>query len=180
MARIYEDSLSGIASKYVELEPGPSAAPPIPDGGLIDESHTYSEVNLDELFDTFDPLTRAGLQGFIRGEAASLKGKGAAANRALEYLAPGLQSASQVTQELTRDEPTFDQLVVQGAQALQALASRSAAAVAADRQHQHRDRRDRPPEPGAPGVAGAAAQHADALDDDVRRADTTLNTLTRW
>ena len=24
VARIYEDSLSGIASKYVELEPGPS------------------------------------------------------------------------------------------------------------------------------------------------------------
>lgn len=125
VARIYEDSLSGIASKYVELEPGPTAAPPIADGGLIDESHTYSEVNLDELFDTFDPLTRAGLQGFIQGEAASLKGKGLAANQALKYFAPGLQSASQVTQELTRDEPAFDQLVVQGAQAMQALASRS-------------------------------------------------------
>jgi phospholipid/cholesterol/gamma-HCH transport system substrate-binding protein len=126
VARIFEDSLSGIASKYVELEPGPTAAPPIQDGGLIDETHTYSEVNIDELFDTFDPLTRAGLSGFIRGEAASLKGKGLAANRALEYLAPGLQSTSQVTAELTRDEPTFDALVVQGAQALQALASRSA------------------------------------------------------
>ena len=125
VARIYEDSLSGIASKYVELEPGPTAAPPIPSGGLIDLSHTYSEVNLDEVFDTFDPLTRAGLQGFIQGEAASLKGKGLAANQALKYFAPGLQSATQVTQELTRDEPVFDGLVVQGAQAMQALASRS-------------------------------------------------------
>ncbi len=125
VARIYEDSLSGIASKYVELEPGSSSAPPISDGGVIGEGHTYSTVNLDELFDTFDPVTRAGLRGFIRGEAASLKGRGAEANRALEYLAPGLQSTSQVTAELTRDEPTFDQLVVQGAQAMQALASRS-------------------------------------------------------
>jgi len=125
VARIFEDSLSGIASRYVELEPGPGAAPPIPDGGAIDATHTYSEVNIDELFDTFDPLTRAGLKGFIRGEAASLKGKGQAANRALEYLAPGLQSTSQVTAELTRDQPTFDALVVRGGQALQALASRS-------------------------------------------------------
>jgi phospholipid/cholesterol/gamma-HCH transport system substrate-binding protein len=125
VARIFEDSLSGIASKYVELEPGPGAAPPIHSGGSIDASHTYSEVNIDELFDTFDPLTRAGLRGFVRGEAASLKGKGQAANRALEYLAPGLQSTSQVTAELTRDEPAFDGLVVQGAQALKALASRS-------------------------------------------------------
>ncbi|HWD76509.1 MAG TPA: MlaD family protein [Solirubrobacteraceae bacterium] len=125
VARIYEDSLSGIASKYVELEPGPSGAPPLAGGGLIDASHTYSEVNIDQLFDTFDPLTRAGLQGLVRGEAASLQGRGQAANKALQYLAPGLQSTSQVTAELTRDQPVFDQLVVQGAQAMQALASRS-------------------------------------------------------
>ncbi len=126
VARIYEDSLSGIASKYVELEPGPSQAPTIPEGGRISVTHTYSAVNIDQLFNTFDAPTRAGLQGFIRGEATSLKGKGKEANRALQYLAPGLQSTSQVTAELTRVQPTFDALVVKGAQALRALASRSA------------------------------------------------------
>lgn len=125
VARIVEDSLSGIASKYVELEPGPNQAPAIGDGGLITDTHTYSEVNIDQLFDTFDPLTRAGLSGFIRGEAASLHGRGQQANQALKYLAPGLQSTSQLTAELTRDQPVFDQLVVQGANALSALASRS-------------------------------------------------------
>jgi phospholipid/cholesterol/gamma-HCH transport system substrate-binding protein len=125
VARIFEDSLSGIASKYVELEPGPSQAPQLQDGGHVGLTHTYSEVNIDELFNTFDPLTRAGLRDFVRGEAASLKAKGQQANQALKYLAPGLQTASQVTAELTRDQPTFDQLVVQGANALQALASRS-------------------------------------------------------
>ena len=125
VARIYEDSLSGIASKYVELEPGSRSAPAIRSGGTIGEGHTYSEVNIDELFDTFDPLTRAGLRNVIRGEATSLRGKGKLANRTLEYLAPGLESTSQVTQELTRDEPAFDGLVVQGAQAMRTLASRS-------------------------------------------------------
>lgn len=125
VARIVEDSLSGIASKYVELEPGPSQAPQIDDGGLITATHTYSEVNIDQLFDTFDPLTRAGLKGFIRGEAASLQGRGRQANQALKYLAPGLQTTSQLTAELAHDQPTFDQLVVQGANALSALASRS-------------------------------------------------------
>ncbi len=125
VARIYEDSLSGIASKYVELEPAPSGPPPIPNGGQIDENHTYSSVSLDEVFDTLDPLTRAGLKGVIRGEAASLQDRGELANRALQYLAPGLQSTSQVTAELTRDQPEFDQLVVSGAQAMQALASKS-------------------------------------------------------
>ena len=125
VARIAEDSLSGIASKYVLLEPGPSQAPPIEDGGVITSTHTYAEVNLDQVFDTFDPLTRAGLKGFIRGEAASLDGRGVEANQALKYLAPGLQTTSQLTAELTRDQPTFDQLVIQGANALSALASRS-------------------------------------------------------
>ncbi len=125
VARIFEDSLSGIASKYVALEPGPRQGPEIPDGGVITSTHTYSEVNIDQIFDTFDPLTLAGLRGLIRGEAASLEGRGVQANQALKYLAPGLQTTSQLTAELTRDQPTFDQLVVQGADALSALASRS-------------------------------------------------------
>ncbi len=125
VARIYQDSLSGIASKYVELEPSSKSAPPIASGGVIGENDTYSNVALDEVFDTLDPLTRAGLRGVIQGEAASLKGRGQLANQALRYLAPGLQSTSQVTAELTRDQPAFDRLVVNGAEALQALASKS-------------------------------------------------------
>jgi phospholipid/cholesterol/gamma-HCH transport system substrate-binding protein len=125
VARIYENSLSGIANKYVVLEPGPSSEPKIADGATIGVDRTYSPVNLDELFDTLDPLTRAGLSGFIRGEAASLQGKGTAANRTLKYFAPALASTSNLTAELARDEPAFDGLLVQGAQAMQQLASRS-------------------------------------------------------
>ena len=125
MARIAEDSLSGIASKYVLLEPGPRSAAPIASGGLIGVQRTRSEVNLDALFNTLDPQTRNGLRGLIRGEAASLKGSGQKANQALKYLAPGLQATSDVTAELARDQPTFDHLVVQGAETMKALASRS-------------------------------------------------------
>jgi phospholipid/cholesterol/gamma-HCH transport system substrate-binding protein len=125
VARIAEDSLSGIASKYVELEPGSSRAPAIQSGGPIGIGHTYAEVNIDELFDSLNGPTRRGLSNLIRGEAASLKGKGKLANRTLEYFAPGLQSASQVTHELARDEPAFDGLVVQGADAMKTLAGRS-------------------------------------------------------
>ena len=125
VARVYEDSLSGIASRYVELEPGLSGNQPLRSGQTITETDTYSEVNLDELFDTLDPQTRTGLSKLIRGEATSLKGKGRAANRTLEYLAPGLQSLDQVSQELTRDQPAFDGLVVKGADAFRQLAAKS-------------------------------------------------------
>ena len=125
VARIYENSLSGSANRYVVLEPGPAAAPTIPSGGLIGEDHTHSFVSLDQVFDTFNPLTRLGLRNFIRGQAASIQGRGRAAHKTLLYFAPALASTSQVTQELVRDEPAFDGLLVQGAQAMSLLASRS-------------------------------------------------------
>jgi phospholipid/cholesterol/gamma-HCH transport system substrate-binding protein len=126
VARIYENSLSGIADKYVVLEPAASQAPVIPSGGTITEQDTYSFVSLDQVFDSLDPLTRAGLRGFIQGEATSIDGKAAQASKTLEYLAPGLASTSNVTAELDRNEPAFDGLLTQGAQAMEALASRSA------------------------------------------------------
>jgi phospholipid/cholesterol/gamma-HCH transport system substrate-binding protein len=126
VARIEEDSLSGIADHYIVLAPGPSGAPAIPSGGSLPASDAYAEVSLDQLFDALDPLTRAGIRGLIRGEAAAIQGRPQAANRTLEYLAPALASTSNVTQALVRNEPAFDGLLVQGAQALQALASRSA------------------------------------------------------
>jgi phospholipid/cholesterol/gamma-HCH transport system substrate-binding protein len=125
VARVYENSLSGIANKYVVLEPGPKGNPPISSGGLIPLQSTRSFVSLDQLFDTLDPLTRAGLRNYIQGNAASIQGRAIAANRTIEYFAPALASTSDVTRELTLDEPTFDGLVVQGAKAMQLLASRS-------------------------------------------------------
>jgi phospholipid/cholesterol/gamma-HCH transport system substrate-binding protein len=125
VARIYENSLSGIANKYVVLEPAATEAPAIPDGGTIGSDHTYSFVSLDQVFDALDPLTRAGLKNVIKGEASSIQGKSAQASQTLKYLAPGLASTSNLTAELDRNEPAFDGLLVQGAQAMQALASRS-------------------------------------------------------
>jgi phospholipid/cholesterol/gamma-HCH transport system substrate-binding protein len=125
VVRVYENSLSGIANRYVVLEPGPGSAPEIRAGGTIPQNQTYSFVSLDQLFDTLDGPTRAGLRGFIRGESASIKGKAPQANETLRYLAPALQSTSSVTAELARDEPAFDGLLVQGGDALRTLASRS-------------------------------------------------------
>ena len=124
VARIYENSLSGIANKYVVLEPGTSVMK-IPDGGVIQSNHTYAQVNLDQLFDTLGPKTRKGLSNFIQGEAASIDGRAPEANQTLKYFAPALLSTSTVTHELAKSEPNFDSLLVQGAKTLQLLGSRT-------------------------------------------------------
>jgi phospholipid/cholesterol/gamma-HCH transport system substrate-binding protein len=125
VARIFENSLSGIANRYVVLEPGPGQAPAIPSGGTIGEASTYSFVSLDQLFNTFTPATRLGLRNFIRGEAATIEGRVPEAHRSLLYFAPALSSTSNVTAALTRYEPAFDALLVQGAKAMNQLASRA-------------------------------------------------------
>ena len=125
VARIYENSLSGVATRYVVLEPGPTQAPELHNGSTLSEDQTYSFVSLDQVFDSIDPLTQAGLRNVIRGEAASIQGKSAQASATLKYLAPGLASTSNLTAELDRNEPAFDGLLVQGAQTMQALASRA-------------------------------------------------------
>lgn len=125
VARVFENSLSGIANKYVVLEPGSTQAPPIPSGSVLGLDQTQSFVSLDQLFDTFNGLTRQGLRDFIRGNAAAIQGRAVQANRSLLYFAPALASTSEVTQELVRDEPAFDGLLVEGAQAMSLLASRS-------------------------------------------------------
>ena len=116
VVRIYENSLSGIANRYIVLEPGPADAPQIDDGATIPQNHTYSFVSLDQLFNTLTPKTRTGLRNFIQGEAASISGKAPQANQTLQYFAPALASTTDVTGELARNEPLFDSLLVQGAQ----------------------------------------------------------------
>src|SRR5579884_1565600 len=125
VARVYENSLSGSANRYIVLEPGPTQSPAIPSGGLIGLANTYSFVSLDQLFNTFDPPTRQGLRNFIQGQAASVEGRAPQAHRTLLYFAPALASTSNFTQELIRNEPAFDGLLVQGAQAMQRLSSAS-------------------------------------------------------
>ncbi|MDE3132691.1 MAG: MCE family protein [Acidobacteriota bacterium] len=126
VARIEENGLAGIASHYVTLQPAAANGnAQIPSGGTIAQSDTYAEVSLDQIFNTLNPQTRQGLRNLIRGEASSIRGKALAANRTLQYLDPLLQSTSQFTAALDRDEPAFDQLLVRGAQTMQRLASRS-------------------------------------------------------
>ncbi len=126
VARIAENGLAGIASHYITLQPAAAKGnAQIASGGTIPQSDTYAEVSLDQLFNTLNGPTREGLRNIIRGEATSISGKALEANKTLQYLDPLLQSTSNFTAALNRDEPAFDQLLVQGAQTMQLLASRS-------------------------------------------------------
>lgn len=123
-ATVKPTSLSGIASRFIDLQLGPDDGREIEDGGRIESDHTATAVELDEVFALFDKETRASLRGFVKGQADTLRGRGAELRRGIHYLNPALSTGSRVFQELTRDEPLLKRFVVDSATLVNALAAR--------------------------------------------------------
>ena len=123
-ATIRATSLSGIANRYVSLQPGPNSNEEIDDGGTIGADETNAPVDLDTLFNTLDTKTRKGLQEFIRGSGDWYDGKGEQANEATKYFSPFLVSTSELTGELALDQKVLEQFVTDTAKATTAIAER--------------------------------------------------------
>jgi phospholipid/cholesterol/gamma-HCH transport system substrate-binding protein len=124
-AVIRELSLSGIASRYVDLRLGPSSAPKIPNNGVIASTATTSEVDLDQLFNTLNGPTRKGLQQVFLGSAAQLKNAGSVAQKALPYLNPAIAASSVLFNEIDRNTGAFTGYLVKTGHLVTDLASRS-------------------------------------------------------
>ena len=59
-ATIRATSLSGIANRYVSLQPGPNSNGEIDDGGEIGADDTAAPVDIDTLFNTLDDRNAEG------------------------------------------------------------------------------------------------------------------------
>ena len=123
-ATIRSNSLSGIANRYVSLQPGPNSADKMGKGAAIPATETTSTVDLDQIFNTLDPKTRRGLQQIIQGSATQLRGKGLLANQSLKYLSPTLSTSSLVAQELGHDQVEFSRFVRDTSGVVTTIASR--------------------------------------------------------
>src|SRR3954469_17382616 len=121
---IKQASLSGIANRYIDLKLGPANGDEIPDGGTIGPDETATAVELDQIFDMFDPRTRKGLQDFFKGSAAMLHGKGRQFRRGVHYLNPALSTGARLFKELTRDDALLERFLVDSGTLVNALASR--------------------------------------------------------
>jgi phospholipid/cholesterol/gamma-HCH transport system substrate-binding protein len=118
---------SGIATvtgRYVDVSPGPSFRPALPDGGKIGVDSTRSIVDIDQLLNAFDPKTRASLGKTIHGFSTWYAGREAEANTSARYFPPALQSATHLFDELNRDSATLGQFLTETGTALHALSRR--------------------------------------------------------
>ena len=124
-ATIRATSLSGIANRYISLNPGPNDAEEIPDGGVIDADDTTSPVDIDVLFNSLDAETREGLRNVIRGSGTQYAGRGEDAGESIKYFAPFLSSTTALTRELALDQEVLERFIADGATTVSAVAERS-------------------------------------------------------
>jgi phospholipid/cholesterol/gamma-HCH transport system substrate-binding protein len=121
---IKQASLSGIANRYIDLKLGPANGAEIPDGGRIGPDQTATAVDLDQIFNLFNPETRKGLQDFFKGSAAMLHGRGKELRRGVHYLNPALSTGARLFKELTRDDALLERFLVDSGTLVNALAQR--------------------------------------------------------
>ena len=117
-------SLSGVANRYVALQLGAGGASEIPDGGVIPGESTEAAVDLDELFNTFDPVARTAVKRTIKLFGEFNAGREEEANAALRYLNPALASSSRLFGELNRNRPQLERFIDENARLVGDLAAR--------------------------------------------------------
>jgi phospholipid/cholesterol/gamma-HCH transport system substrate-binding protein len=123
-AEIRVPSLSSVANRYIALSPGPNNRPTLPSGSTLPTTATQGVVDLDQLFDIFNPKTRKGLQQFIQGSAEQYGGVGPQVQADSFYFSPAFAAIDHVFAELTRDQPTFTNFLVETAKTVTTLAAR--------------------------------------------------------
>jgi phospholipid/cholesterol/gamma-HCH transport system substrate-binding protein len=119
-------SLSGIANRYVSIQPGPDNSPELNNDATITEVDTTSPVDLDQLFNTLRGPERQALRNVIQGSATVYAGNGPAANQTYKYLSPSLVATDRLLQELDRDQGALTNFLVNGASVVSAVAERRA------------------------------------------------------
>ncbi len=123
-AVIKQRSLSGIANRFVDISLGDGDGPEIADGALIGEDSTDTAVELDQLFNLFDPVARVAVQDFLEGSRKMIEGRGQQLNNGTRYLNPTLSTGGRLFRELSRDEVLLSRFLQDSSGLVGALAER--------------------------------------------------------
>jgi virulence factor Mce-like protein len=93
-----------LGETFVELSHGTRSAPKIFDGGRLRDAQVAETVELDEIFQTYDPTTRKAIQLWQQELGRGIRGRGEGLNNAIGNLPEFTDSASDLLQVLYRQE----------------------------------------------------------------------------
>lgn len=112
-----------LAETYIELTPGDRDAD-LPDGGTLAPAQVAESVQLDEIFRTFDPRTRAAFQSWQQEAAVAVEGRGQDLSYAFGELEPTFTQADRLFRILDSQRLAVSRLFSNGATSLEALRGR--------------------------------------------------------
>ena len=130
-APIPEDTRAILRSKtllgetYVELSQGSQEAEPLAEGGALPPAQVADSVQLDEIFRTFDPRTRAAFQAWMQGGAAALRGRGDDFSVAIASLPSFADQTDRLLRLLDSEQVALSSFVREGGKTFGALTERS-------------------------------------------------------
>jgi virulence factor Mce-like protein len=113
-----------LAETYIELTPGDRNGPKLPDGGTLPPAQVAESVQLDEIFRTFDPRTRAAFQSWQQEAALAIEGRGQDLSYAFGQLEPTFTQLDRVFRVLDSQRLAVNRLFRNGATSLAALRGR--------------------------------------------------------
>jgi phospholipid/cholesterol/gamma-HCH transport system substrate-binding protein len=123
-AVIRATSLSGVANHYISISPGPNSNPELEDGDTLGLGSTTTEVDLDQLLNTFPNPVRRALGQFVRGNAEIVSGRGKDANETYKYFGPALNRTNAFVGELNADQNLLERFIVSSSKLSTAVAQR--------------------------------------------------------
>ena len=160
-ATVRQTSLSGIANRYVALQPGPQSDPEIPDGGDIPSQGVEGSVDLDPVLNTLDPAVQKDLRTVLHEFGGAFEGRaGRDLNAGLRALNPALSQAAITEEEVLRDQAQLEDFLSESADVVSAVAER--------------DERIPAVVANAHGTLDAVADRSESLESSLSRLPPTL------
>jgi ABC-type transporter Mla subunit MlaD len=113
-----------LAETYIELTPGNRNGPVLADGATLPEANIAESVQLDEIFRTFNPQTRAAFQSWQQEASKAIAGRGADLSYAFAQLEPAFTQFDRIFRRLDSQRLAVNKLFSNGATSLEALRGR--------------------------------------------------------
>ena len=110
-----------LGETYVQLTPGSAHSPPLADGGRLPNAQVVQATQLDQIFNTFDPTTRAAFRDWQQQIAKAVKGNDQNLNDVLGNLPPFAINFTQLLQVLDIQHNAVVNLVRNGGTTFAAL-----------------------------------------------------------
>ena len=113
-----------LGETYIELTPGDGNGPQLADGGTLPAANVAQSVQLDEIFRTFNPQTRAAFQEWMQEAAVAIQGQGQSLSYALGEFEPTFSDLDRLFRVLDTQRVAIGRLFRNGAVTFQALRGR--------------------------------------------------------